>query len=223
MVYEGLLKLVGVAIGRSTDKGDFGDETAEPTDGRAWLRVLGVIVAFVFCWAMATASGLHLPKTPFQRWETGLFSSRRCFLSGAVHIGRALQDLWVGLAVALIEGRPSKALIRKLWHVAGKAKRPSTPKSFGVRLTLYTLLSFTLALVVHFWVDRYHERASIDEYQDAVNKGDRASACVQAQTVAEAYRLADDVDSYAKWLAFERDACSKDSVAAHTSAPVAKP
>ena len=63
----------------------------------------------------------------------------------------------------------------------------------------------------------------IDAYLEAVNRGDRASACIQARSVAETYRRTDDADYYVIWLAFERDTCGKDSLAVHTETPIKGP
>ena len=47
VVYGVLLALMGLAIGITAEKGDFGDEKTAPTEWRGWLCILGGIVAFV--------------------------------------------------------------------------------------------------------------------------------------------------------------------------------
>jgi hypothetical protein len=47
VVYGALLALVGVAIGVTAEKGDFGDDKTHPTEWRGWLCILGGVLAFV--------------------------------------------------------------------------------------------------------------------------------------------------------------------------------
>ncbi|MEI8326362.1 MAG: tripartite tricarboxylate transporter TctB family protein [Betaproteobacteria bacterium] len=47
VVYGTLLALVGVAIGATAEKGDFGNASTHPTQWRGWLCILGGVLAFV--------------------------------------------------------------------------------------------------------------------------------------------------------------------------------
>ena len=47
VVYGALLALVGVAIGITAEKADFGDTTTHATEWRGWLCILGGVLSFV--------------------------------------------------------------------------------------------------------------------------------------------------------------------------------
>jgi hypothetical protein len=47
VVYGTLLALVGVAIGITAEKADFGDAKTHPTEWRGWLCILGGVLSFV--------------------------------------------------------------------------------------------------------------------------------------------------------------------------------
>ena len=47
VVYGTLFALVGVAIGITAEKGDFGNDKTHPTEWRGWLCILGGVLAFV--------------------------------------------------------------------------------------------------------------------------------------------------------------------------------
>ncbi len=47
VVYGTLLALVGVAIGVTAEKGDFGDAKSHATEWRGWLCILGGVLSFV--------------------------------------------------------------------------------------------------------------------------------------------------------------------------------
>ena len=47
VVYGTLLALVGVAVGVTAEKADFGDAKTHPTEWRGWLCILGGVLSFV--------------------------------------------------------------------------------------------------------------------------------------------------------------------------------